>query len=140
MNSIWVDVSKPVVAMMLVTLAVLLITVLFVLLRGGLTNYSAEFNAMIVVGTIVASIALFIGGTIFFHFSLALTRNSSKFRVAGLRNQKHISKYDKAFYKSCRHISMYIGSFFPAKNRALPLMFFGQIVVKTTIDLLLTFR
>jgi len=140
MNALWLDLSKPIVVLMLFSLAVMLIAWLFLLVRGGNTDYSLEVNAAVFAATIISAVSLFIGGLIFFYFSLTLTSNSNQVWVRFLRYAKSSSKHDIAFCKSCRHISMYIGNFFPAKNKALPLIYFGEIVIKTTIDLLLTFR
>jgi len=140
LNAMWLDLSTFLIPMMLLTLAVQLIGSLFLLIRGGLSQYSTVVNTIALVLTSIGVISLSIGGSFFFHFSLALNLNSNKCWVRFLRSFNNVSSYDKAFYKSCRPISMAIGSFFEAKNRAFPLVYFGQMVVKTTIELLLVFR
>jgi len=139
MNLNWIELSKPIVAVMLGALAVILIAVLSILLRGGISEYAQGVNTAIVVVMILSSISLFIGGMIFFQFSLQLTSKSTTCWNTFLQNDVKFSRANISFYKSCCHISMQIGTFFPVKNRALPLIFFGDIVVKSTIELLLSY-
>jgi len=44
------------------------------------------------------------------------------------------------FYNSCRPIEYNVGGVFPLASRDLCLQLFGGVILKTTIDLLLTFR
>jgi len=140
LNSIFIDLTKPIVALMMGGLAIHLITILFVLLRGGISDYSTEINAFAIVAMMFGALSVYIAGSIFFKFTLALTSNSVMSWFTYLRNDEKITRYEKTFYDSCQHISLYIGPFFAAKNPALPLIFFGHYIMKATVDLLITFR
>ena len=139
LNSHWIDLSRHLIFIMLSTLAALLITVLFIVIRTQAGHFSTLNVVVVYIVGINLSIALFIGGEIFFRFSFQLTSNSVNCWLTFLQHGNSIAKADKIVVKSCRHISNTIGFCF-IRSREVTLIFFGNIVLKNVIDALLTFR
>ena len=110
-----------------------------IMIRGEIYESSTLYIAMFYVAGITASCALFIGGEIFFRFSLKMTSNSTNCWLTFSKLGSGLSKADKLFFKSCRHISNSMG-FCLITNPQITLIFFGTIVLKAVTDLLLAFR
>jgi len=138
----WIELSKPIVSTLLCLLAVLMVSFLVVLVRMGVSfsDFSFLINIGIFVCLTVGIIVLFVGGLFFFKFSLALATNSKECWRVSLQGEMYLSKLDKAFYIACRHICVHIGSVLTIENPDIPLIYYGQAVIKPTIDILLTFR
>jgi len=130
---------KRLVATILTALAVTLIAQLVVLIRGGVRDIPVLINASILAVLSIGITGFFVGGIIYFRVALAMTVNSTECWESFYKNDSGLTRADKMFFKSCRHISWYFGKFFSIRNQELPLVFFGEIVIKSTIDMLLTF-
>ena len=124
---------------MLSTLAAVQIRSLFIVIRGDVADFTGLYIVVIYVIGIFTACGLFLGGEIFFRLSLHLTSNSTNCWLSFLQLENGLSKADQLFFKSCRHISNTMG-FCYITNPEITLIFFGNIVLKTVIDLLLTFR
>ena len=131
--------AKNLVFVMLSALAAIVIPTLYIIIRGEVADFSPLVIAGIYVLGITVSCSLFVGGELFFRFSLQLTNNSTNCWLTFLQMEKGLPKIDQQFFKSCRHISSTMG-FCLVTNPEITLIFFGDIILKTVIDLLLTFR
>jgi len=140
MNTVFLRAMKNLVACLLCSLAVIQICAIYLILTGGLPAVSVTINVSVILMMIMICVMLVTGGDIFFKFSLALTSNSVNCWKPFWQSGKFKSRHYKAFFRSCRHISTYVGPFGPTTSRALPLLFFGQIIMATTINLLLAYR
>jgi hypothetical protein len=125
----------------LLTLAALVVTASFFLIRGRADDdFPQAVNTGIIVACIISNVTLCLGGEEFFRHALSMSQKSVECWSRLRRGCDRISHSEAAFYKSCRRISMHFGGLFPLKNLAAPLVFFGNFIGKTLIDLLLTFR
>ena len=139
LNANWIEISRHLAFVMLSALATIVIPTLYIIIRGNVGDFTPTVIVGIYVLGITTSGSLFVGGELFFRFSLQLPNNSTNCWLTFLQMEKRLSKIDQGFFKSCRHISNTMGFCF-ITNPEITLIFFGNIVLKTVIDLLLTFR
>ena len=66
--------------------------------------------------------------------------NSENYPRSFLLNETNIRKYDRTFFKSCRPLKFQAGGFVSFCRRDFFLIFIEGIVVRNTINLLLTFE
>jgi len=136
MNKVWVELSKPLIGILVFVYSAFLIGTLYVSIGGGVKGSSPLFNAGIIFVLLIFDGILIYGGAIVFRFILSTSTDSRIYLERFLRSGKSLSRWDRTFIKSCRHISMYFGMFFELINPSLPLLIFG-FIVENTIDLLL---
>jgi len=140
-NSLWKELVSDLIASFQLSFALVMMGTLFVLVRGGIPNYSAYLNAIFVLIAFQLAAGLFMGGERFFRYALKLESKSREcWSWKALVFSQNSTRHDRAFVKSCRPIRIYIGSLLSIKNREIPLIFFGQIIATNTINLLLTFH
>jgi len=141
MNCWWQELTRtPVAAGGILLLAVLMMAGLFVAIRGVASKYSQVVNAIFVGTACVLVGTLFVGGEAFFRLSLKMeSRSRLCWFQDGRARALYLTREDKRCLRSCPPIKNYIGYFVPIKNSDMALFFFGVIVLKTAIELLLAF-
>ncbi len=75
----------------------------------------------------------------FFHLANVVTENSVEYKLSYFRSNLHLSRYDIRFLKSCPIIQPKVLGLFTMSTESFKTLV-GNLIIKSTIDLLLTFR
>jgi len=142
LNSHREELTRSQIATFLSSLVLLMIGNLFIAFRGGIRGYPFLLNGFIVAITVLTSSALFVGGKIYFCFCSRMELESRccwKHDLGMTHWSNRNRADDKAFIRSCRPICVYIGPFLLINDPGITLNFYGNLIVTTTINLLVTF-
>jgi len=98
-----------------------------------------RMNILVTSPVAVVDLLLFIISFCMINFALQLRFHSDRYRELRQQARPRMTKVDVAFFRSCRPIEISVGRLFTLSSRDFCLRTYGNVILETTINLLLTF-